>query len=93
MKLTNKFKKIKAQEYYPPSWDGRERPEVPEGLVRKCNMCKAAIFTADVKKNHYICPKCKGYFRLSATRRIAMIVDSGSFTQWDTDLQTSNPLD
>ena len=27
------------------------RPEVPEGLLSKCNMCGGAIVTEDVKKN------------------------------------------
>ncbi len=42
------------------------RPEVPEGLLRKCNKCGAAIIAEDVKRDHYICPKCGGYFRVHA---------------------------
>ena len=42
------------------------QPEVPEGLMKKCNACKAAILTEDVKKNYYICPKCHNYFRVHA---------------------------
>lgn len=46
-----------------------------------------AIIAEDVKKDHYICPKCGGYFRVHARRRIEMITDEGSFEEWDSDLQ------
>lgn len=68
------------------------RPEVPEGLLKKCNFCKAAIITEDVKKGYYICPKCHGYFRVHAMRRVEMIADAGSFEQWNIGLETRNPL-
>ncbi len=48
-------------------------PEVPEGLLKKCNVCKSAILTEDVKKGYYICPKCQNYFRVHAMRRIEMV--------------------
>lgn len=37
-------------------------PEAPQGILKKCNACKGAIFTEDVKRNLYICPKCGNYF-------------------------------
>ena len=69
------------------------RPEVPEGLLSKCNMCGGAIVTEDVKKNYYICPRCKGYFRVHARERIRRVADEGSFEEWDRDLTGKNPLD
>lgn len=67
-------------------------PEVPEGLMKKCNACKSAILTEDVKNGFYICPKCHNYFRVHAMRRIEMVADDGTFTQWDTGLVSGNPL-
>ncbi|MDD5948241.1 MAG: acetyl-CoA carboxylase, carboxyltransferase subunit beta [Lachnospiraceae bacterium] len=69
-----------------------QTPTVPKGLVRKCNKCGAALFVEDVKERNYICPKCGGYFRMHAMRRIENIADEGSFTPWFTDLATTNPL-
>lgn len=69
-----------------------KRPEVPEGLVKKCNACKSAVFVEEVKKNRYICPHCGNYFRIHAYRRVEMLVDSGSFEEWDTDMEIQNPL-
>ena len=69
------------------------RPEVPEGLLRKCNKCGAAIIAEDVKKGYYICPKCHGYFRVHAYRRVEMLADEGSFEEWDKEMDFVNPLD
>ena len=64
---------------------GRFSPAIPEGLWRKCNKCGKPIYTEDVRNNYYICPKCGGYFRVHAYRRIEMIADEGSFEEWDED--------
>lgn len=71
---------------------GKE-PEVPKGLLKKCNSCKSAVITEEVKDNYYICPKCNYYFRIHAFRRLEMVVDEGTFEQWDTGLKSPNPLD
>ena len=68
------------------------RPEVPEGLLRKCNKCGAAIIAEDVKQGYYICPKCGGYFRVHAYRRIQMVIDEGTFEEWNQDLIGGNPV-
>lgn len=90
MKLQNMFKKTSRKSYISLK---ESRPEVPEGLLRKCNKCGAAIIADDVKNGFYICPKCHGYFRVHAYRRIEMIADAGSFEEWDRGLVTGNPLD
>lgn len=94
MKLDNMFKKTNS------SVDkkgyitlGRSGPMVPEGLLRKCNKCGAAIIAEDVRRDNYICPKCGGYFRVHAYRRIEMLADDGSFQEWDSSLQGGNPLE
>lgn len=87
MKLDNVFKKTSFS-----SARKRNRPDVPEGLLRKCNKCGSAIIAEDVKRDFYICPKCGGYFRVHAYRRIEMVADEGTFEEWDQDLTCGNPL-
>ena len=93
MKLDNMFKKTRIVSRIQSHNAARaSRPEVPEGLLRKCNKCGAAIITEDVKQNHYTCPKCGGYFRVHAYRRIQMVLDEGTFEEWDHDLIGENPM-
>ena len=94
MKLENMFKKTRSGSARKGYISLRERrPEVPEGLLRKCNKCGSAIIAEDVKRGYYICPKCGGYFRVHAYRRIEMIADDGTFEEWDKDLVGANPMD
>lgn len=88
MKLQNMFKKIKKT----GSSQKGKKPEVPQGLLKKCNKCGAAIFTEDVKGAGYICPKCHGYFRVHARERIRMITDEDTFEEWDARMDFVNPL-
>ena len=76
MKLNRMFKRPVRESEGNPS---KLRPEVLDGLLKKCNACKSAVFVEDVKKNLYICPHCNNYFRVHAYRRVEMIADEGSF--------------
>ena len=91
MKLKDMFKKTSNRSHYISLKTGR--PEVPAGLLRKCNKCGAAIIAEDVKNGYYICPKCHGYFRVHAYRRIEMLADAGSFEEWDKEMEFVNPLE
>ena len=88
MRIKHMFKKtvrdIRGEEY-------GNTPEVPDNLMRKCNACKAAVFADEVKQNHYICPHCGNYFHVPAYRRIKMVVDRKSFTEWDVHMEEQNP--
>ena len=92
MKLDNVFKKTRLPKRRSAASADAAKPEVPEGFVRKCNMGKGAIIAEDVRDGLYICPKCGGYFRIHAYRRIEMIADEGTFEEWDRGLATKNPL-
>ena len=91
MKLHNMFKKTVGKEHG-TSKNTKVR-NVPEGLLKKCNKCGAAILAEDAVNNNYICPKCHGYFRMHAGRRIEMIADPGTFEEWDAKMKFENPLE
>lgn len=69
------------------------RPEVPDDCYRKCNFCGKAILNLDVRKNLYRCPKCGEYFRVHAYRRVELIADEGSFSEFDREMPFVDPLD
>ncbi len=86
------LKRTPSNSYIRIKSGSKSLPEVPEGMWRKCNKCGAPIYTEDVRAGAYICPKCGGYFRMHAYRRIELVADEGSFEEWDRGLPLSNPL-
>lgn len=70
----------------------QDTPHSIKDLWSKCSKCGELIYREDVSNNYYVCPKCEGYFRLRAGRRLKMIVDPASFQEWDVDVETQNPL-
>ena len=82
MRLHNMFKKT-GEKITSIHSRNRRKPEAPEGILKKCNKCGAAILTDEVINGKYICPKCHGYFRIPAYKRIELVTDAGSFEEWD----------
>jgi acetyl-CoA carboxylase carboxyl transferase subunit beta len=57
-----------------------------------CKHCKKELDKDRVKQNKYVCYECGYYFRVRFKNRIRMVADAGSFTPWDEDQTTGNPL-
>ena len=96
MRLHNMFKKT-GEKITSIHSRNRRKPEAPEGILKKCNKCGAAILTDEVINGKYICPKCHGYFRIPAYKRIELVTDAGSFEEWNEKIdegeRPENPLD
>lgn len=67
-------------------------PFVPDEMWVKCPKCNTMLLTTDMEENLHLCTKCNHHFRMNAKQRIAMLADSESFNEHDTDLQSSNIL-
>ncbi len=63
--------------------DEGDQPTVPEGLFIKCKICRKTIYRPDFEENLFVCPECGKYHRVYAKSRIRMIIDEGTFEQWD----------
>ncbi|MCF7932057.1 MAG: acetyl-CoA carboxylase, carboxyltransferase subunit beta [Acholeplasmataceae bacterium] len=65
---------------------------IPDGLFVKCVNCGAAVYEKQVSSNHDLCPHCDYHFRMSATRRLSITVDQGSYQNLFGDIVSLNPL-
>ncbi|MBB1062520.1 acetyl-CoA carboxylase, carboxyltransferase subunit beta [Limosilactobacillus fastidiosus] len=63
--------------------------KVPDNLWTKCPKCETTVLTDDLDQ-YQTCPNCFYGFRISARQRLKWLVDQ--FTEFDTDLQTTDPL-
>lgn len=66
--------------------------KIPEGLWVKCNNCREIIYRKELERNAKVCPKCDYHFPISVEERIAMVVDEGTFREWDASLAPLDPL-
>jgi len=69
-----------------------KKVKIPEGLWLKCDSCREIIYRKEIEKNLKVCPKCNYHFRISARERIQYIADEGSFSEFDGDLTSNDPL-
>jgi acetyl-CoA carboxylase carboxyl transferase subunit beta len=83
----------RGDKFQPVSVDDErlERPQL-DGLWQKCPNCGETLYTREVEHNLNVCPKCDYHFRLGARERIALLLDEGSFTEWDPAVRTADPL-
>lgn len=68
------------------------RGDIPIGKWVKCDKCKEIIYKDTLHQNYSVCPNCDNHFRLSSRRRVAQIIDEGTFLEFDLKLKDSNPL-
>ena len=82
------FKKDKALETSVPP-----RSKGSEGMWLKCNHCREIVYRKEVDRNNKVCPKCDYHFPISVMERIALLVDLGTFKEWDAQLAPKDPLE
>jgi len=79
------FRKSKAPITTPTD---EKRVQMPEGLWTKCKNCEETLYTKEIERNLNVCPKCDYHFRISARERITLVLDSGSFSETDPQMNS-----
>lgn len=74
-----------------PASDGEKNVRT-EGLWQKCDSCGQIVWRKTVDENLQTCPKCGHHFRIGAAERLQMLFDDGTYTSYDADLHSSDPL-
>ena len=69
-----------------------ERRVTSEALWHKCDKCKEIVYREDFEASLNVCPLCDHHVPLSAERRLALFLDTDSFTEYDGTLHSTDPL-
>ncbi len=70
----------------------QEKKEIPDGLWSKCTACGEIIYTRQLEANFWVCPNCQFHFRISSRKYIKMLLDGGELEDFDTNLESMDPL-
>jgi acetyl-CoA carboxylase carboxyl transferase subunit beta len=66
--------------------------EIPSGLWTRCDGCRQLIYNKELASNLKVCPKCKHHFRLSAFEWLNLLLEEGSYQEYDVNIKPSDPL-
>ena len=69
-----------------------ENAEVPDNLFFKCPQCKELNYGKEFQEALRVCQSCGCHAPLSAHERLTLLLDEGTFQEWDTRLRPEDPL-
>ena len=69
-----------------------KKREIPEGLWTKCEDCGQIIYNKALEEGLKVCPNCQYHFTLSAQERVQLLIDNGTFQEFDSGLRSMDPL-
>jgi acetyl-CoA carboxylase carboxyl transferase subunit beta len=69
-----------------------DRKEMPDGLWVKCDECGEIIYKKELDKKLYVCPKCDYHFRIGSNDYLKIIIDPGSFKEFNENMTSTDPL-
>ena len=70
---------------------GKKEPKLEDSWVT-CPKCKLNNLASELGKNLNVCPQCQYHCRLTTPERLAMLLEEGSFIEFDTNLTSMDPL-
>lgn len=71
----------------------RDKQKTGQDTDITCPDCRESVSKEQVRSNHYICPRCGGYFPMPPEKRVHAVTDEGSFRAFAQPAVRCNPLD
>ncbi len=69
-----------------------EKKDIPDGLWSKCPECGEIFYNKQLEKNFWVCINCEYHFRIFSQKYIEYILDEGKLEEFDTELESLDPL-
>jgi acetyl-CoA carboxylase carboxyl transferase subunit beta len=70
-----------------------KKVKVPEGMWVKCPGCSESILGKEIEANLNVCPKCGHHYRIPARRRLEILLDNGTWQEFDAGMKSVDFLD
>jgi acetyl-CoA carboxylase carboxyl transferase subunit beta len=71
---------------------GNQKKDMPEGMWTKCPSCSEILHKGAVEQNQFVCPKCAHHFRIGSKEYFAILLDEGTFKEFDAKMTSKDPL-
>jgi acetyl-CoA carboxylase carboxyl transferase subunit beta len=76
-----------------PDVDAAEKKTLGKGVFRKCDGCGETIPSDAFAANFEVCPQCGQHHKLGTAGWRQLLLDPGSFEEWDAHLLPADPLE
>ncbi|WP_332848970.1 acetyl-CoA carboxylase, carboxyltransferase subunit beta [Clostridioides difficile] len=91
--MIKKFLSSKESKYVTISLDDNfKKNSVDVKFWTYCKGCDSHVFRKDIEENSFVCPKCSRHYGLRARKRINLLIDKGTFMEFNSDVEFQNPL-
>jgi acetyl-CoA carboxylase carboxyl transferase subunit beta len=68
------------------------RKDTPGGMWVKCDSCGEMIHKNSLPQNLWVCSKCNFHFRIGSKEYFSLLLDHGSFKEYDRKVTSKDPL-
>ena len=69
-----------------------KKKNIPEGIWSKCQECGHLTYVKQLSANLKVCPNCQYHNTLNSSQRVDLLIDKGTFVEFDKDLGSLDPL-
>ncbi|HTB62476.1 MAG TPA: acetyl-CoA carboxylase, carboxyltransferase subunit beta [Opitutales bacterium] len=70
-----------------------KKKDIPKGLWEKCPVTGEIVYKKDLEANWNVVPQSGYHFPLDCHRRVALLIDEGTWKEFDTGLRAADPLE
>lgn len=70
-----------------------KKKDIPQGLWQKCPASGEIIYNKELEQNQNVVPKSGYHFPISSRRRLELLLDEGSWVEFDKELKPNDPLE
>lgn len=91
--MIKKFLSSKESKYVTISLDDNfKENSVDDKFWIYCKGCDKHVFRKNIEENSNICPSCSYHYKFKARDRIDLLIDKGSFVEFNSNIETQDPL-